>query len=95
MNNHKGIFYKQEREKNITKEEHILNIQNYSELVRELEKLIEGTQMNNKVNYLLNSNSQKIILKSEGNNFKDIIPKENKLEKLLTLDNYQDIIIYK
>ena len=62
--------------------------------MRDLEKLIEETQMNNKVNYLVNSNSQKSVIKSEGNKFKEIIPKENKLDKLLTLNNYKDIIIY-
>ena len=40
--------------------------------MRDLEKLIEETQMNNKVNYLVNSNSQKSVIKIEGNKFKEI-----------------------
>ena len=91
MNHYKGIFYNQETEKKYYEGgAHFKN----SDLVRELEKLIEKTQMNNKVNYLMNSNSQKSVIKSEGNKFKEIIPKENKLDKLLTLNNYKDIIIY-
>ena len=91
MNNYKGIFYNQETEKKYYEGGAHFK---YSDLVRELEKLIEKTQMNNKVNYLMNSNSQKSVIKSEGNKFKEIIPKENKLDKLLTLNNYKDIIIY-
>ena len=91
MNNYKGIFYNQETEKKYYEGGAHFK---YSDLVRELEKLIEENQMKNKVNHLLNSNSQKSIIKSEGNKFKEIVPKENKLEKLLTLNNYKDIIIY-
>ena len=91
MNNYKGIFYNQETEKKYYEGGAHFK---YSDLVRELEKLIEETQKNNKVNYLVNSNSQKSVIKSEGNKFKEIIPKENKLDKLLTLNNYKDIIIY-
>jgi hypothetical protein len=91
MNHYKGIFYNQETEKKYYEGGAHFK---YSDLVRELEKLIEKTQMNNKVNYLMNSNSQKSVIKSEGNKFKEIMPKENKLDKLLTLNNYKDIIIY-
>ncbi len=91
MNNYKGIFYNQETEKKYYEGGAHFK---YSDLVRELEKLIEENQMKNKVNHLLNSNSQKSTIKSEGNKFKEIVPKENKLEKLLTLNNYKDIIIY-
>ena len=91
MNNYKGIFYNQETEKKYYEGGAHFK---YSDLVRELKKLIEETQMNNKVNYLVNSNSQKSIIKTEENKFKEIIPKKNKLEKLLTLNNYKDIIIY-
>ena len=91
MNNYKGIFYNQETEKKYYEGGAHFK---YSDLVRELEKLIEETQKNNKVNYLVNSNSQKSVIKSEGNKFKEIMPKENKLDKLLTLNNYKDIIIY-
>ena len=91
MNHYKGIFYNQETEKKYYEGGAHFK---YSDLVRELEKLIEKTQMNNKVNYLMNSNSQKSVIKSEGNKFKKIMPKENKLDKLLTLNNYKDIIIY-
>ena len=91
MNNYKGIFYNQETEKKYYEGGAHFK---YSDLVRELKKLIEETQMNNKVNYLVNSNSQKSVIKTEENKFKEIIPKKNKLEKLLTLNNYKDIIIY-
>ena len=91
MNNYKGVFYKKETEKKYYEGGAHFK---YSDLVRELEKLIEETQLNTKVNYLLNSNSQKNAIKTEGNSFKEILSKENQLEKLLTLDNYKDIIIY-
>ena len=91
MNNYKGIFYNQETEKKYYEGGAHFK---YSDLVRELEKLIEGTQMNGKINYLISSNSQKSINKTEENKLKEIMPKENKLEKLLTLNNYKDIIIY-
>ena len=91
MNNYKGVFYKKETEKKYYEGGAHFK---YSDLVRELQKIIEETQMNNKINYLINSNSQKIVNKSEENKFKEKIPKENKLEKLLTLNNYKDIIIY-
>ena len=91
MNNYKGVFYNQQNEKKYYEGGAHFK---YSDLVRELQKIIEETQMNNKINYLVNSNSQKSAIKSEGNKFKEKIPKENNLEKLLTLNNYKDIIIY-
>ena len=46
MNNYKGIFYKQETEKKYYEGGAHFK---YSDLVRELQKIIEKTQMNNKI----------------------------------------------
>ena len=100
MNNYKGLFYNQETEKKYYEGGAHFK---YSDLVRELNKLIEEPKIIMTKQNLVNSNSQnqglisikKNIIKTEGNNNnKVIIYKERNLKSnLLTLENYKDIII--